>query len=183
MFSKGTYKLVVISTETINKPENMHERRNSCVCCERNWPSQTSIYMLLPPTATLVVSVRPYRIMLRNGSTLNYHFNLWSRAATKQDASLVYAQQWTEEADNKSQKRCMLRRVGCWPYLFRNVNFTVIKQCIETDKRMQPKTERFVFSNALCENRTKKSGRRNHKKSWKGISADTLTETDLSQVV
>lgn len=50
---------------------------------------------------------------------------------------------------------------------------------------MQPKTERFVLpSNALCKNRTKKKVEeeiiKNHEK---GISADTLTETDLSQVV
>lgn len=50
---------------------------------------------------------------------------------------------------------------------------------------MQPKTERFVF---LQMHLAKKSNKKNVeeeiiKNHEKGISADTLTETDLSQVV
>lgn len=174
MFSKGTYKLVVISTETINKPENMHARRNSCVCCERNWPSQISISMLLPP-ATLVVSAVPIGSCFET-DPLSIIISI-CEAGRRQSKTLVLCVHNTEPKKQitKVKKRCMLRRVGCWPYLFRNVNFTVIKQCIETDKRMQPKTRALCLSPMhFAKIEQKKSGRRNHKKNHEKGSLQTL---------
>lgn len=128
-----------------------------------------------------------YLIMLKFGFTL---IIISSRRRRRTRKNNLYGQQWTKVIDNKSQKQIMLRRVGCWLCLFRNVNFTVIKQWTRNDKeRMQQET--LNGSIRLHESSWKSqhnAKRRKRKENWNHkrkdlLLADTLTETDLSQVV